>query len=1420
LNLVGRGLEQWQLSTALADPDTGLVVVRGRSGAGKTFLVEAVLSELSEQGTIIGRGKYAAGDATSGFAPILLALSQAVSQALDLLYDPASGAESLLKVIGNQLPLLEGAGFEPIDVLSSPQRLPSLPLHGGEGKARIVDAISRVIRWLYGFGTPVVLFIDDWQRAPQDAHLLVTLVTRDQALRLCRVILAERSGETGLADIKRAHVELIELGPLDPEDQVALLGDAVGDHAAGTVIDAWLAGNNTGLPFDLKETARALLDRSAIAKRDGTWIVDSAAAASIDRHDVTDTIVTRARALPRDILEIGAAFALWGDRVPLVRVAEALDRPLDEIEQAARQLQRRGIVNVTGAELSFAHDRLRISLLEALSPAVKIPIAAVMAERLRVLHGNSALVNPALRFRIAAGLQDAAPGLWRDLFAREASLARNAADKTTANSFAEAAAWTLRPRERGRDREADSLVIREATLAAAARRDSAVMRTRAEEMIALAETDEQIADAYQSAMTAASMAGEPNVAWAFGVAGLRRFGLRLPPKARKIHLLVAVARWHLSRWLPRRAFPPGHTAETIPPMRRVLNFAAILAYARDPVLMMLCTLHSSTIARRYGYQSPNYQSVDAVLYGEFGNFRRAAELGLAVANSTISPATFGRGATMYRAYYLGLIWSLPLVTLRNHIADIFDVAISEGDVVYAQQAVRNYTRLAWRSEPTLDGFREILKDAVERAEQLGDALGLQGLRAFVETIKTFKNPQGFAHVVDEPWTRLGFIAGMGPPIILLEIMAMRGDWAGVLALAKKHDAGRPMVNPHPGGAVWRFHENLARLKHGLPLRRGDIGYIRRVAALNPADHQHKLLILKAEQLRQKGTAERCLIAYANAFEIASSSSSRLEAGVAAECAAAAARSFGRNDVAARYDALAKGIWNAWGAFAKTGAKPMAEIRPEVAPQVAEAELKAAMAHRSERAKSRFLAEVGHELRTPLQGMQGLLDLAAEAPSEISMSELREVFGSLKTVVDDLTDLAALGGGAPLNLKPFDIAALIESESQLAAVAARRKNIALSVDLHPPSVTVRIDGHRVRQVIRNLLSNAVKYTDRGQIDVRMTCRPDTKNETIGISIFVEDTGSGLTDTQLLRLFEPFERGERDEVDGLGLGLALARRIAERMGGTLNAENRLAQGSVFTFSFDAEAETISPAPELPITPLNILLVEDVSLNRRLIATILRRDLHVVSEAEDGSTALELYRAGQFDLVLLDVGLPDMDGFQVLDAMGRSDRGGPPQFIILTASTAFATIKRAKAMGAAHVLHKPVSSEELRATIQAFSLHSLQQPHDSAGFEEELQNLTRQAGIEIVMRGRAILESKLTEDLVSDIHRLAGLAAQFNAPEVASAADLLEAELLVGIRKPATLQRFERALTKFSVTVTELQASFASTDICPLVHFKICE
>jgi signal transduction histidine kinase/DNA-binding NarL/FixJ family response regulator len=1398
LNLVGRGAERRRLTTALADPDTGLVIVRGPSGAGKTVLVEAVLSDLTQRGIIVGRGKYAEGDATSGFAPILQALAQAVSGALDLLYDPVAGAESLRKTLGGQLSLLESAGFGPIDVLTSVERIPPLPLQGGEGKARIIDAIARLIRWLYGFGAPVVLFIDDWQRAPQEAHPLATIATRDQSLRLCTVIFAERSGETKSFGGGRAHTEVIALGPLDPVDQIALLGDAVGDRAAGAAIDAWLGGSSSGLPFDLSEAARALLERSAIRKQDGTWIVDGAAAASVDRHDVANRVIGRARSLPPEALEIGVAFALWGDQTPLVRIVEALDRPPGDVERAAQRLQREGLVRVADGVLTFVHDRLRVGLLAAANPAAKATLAAGMAERLRTLDNGTVLLRPALKFRLAAGLNDADPAVWRDHFATEAVLARNTADNATANSFAEAA-WELRSRERGFDPAADAVILREASLAAAARRDIAVLRSRIEEMISLSRDQDQLSGAYQTGIIGASIASDLDLAWKWSLEAISRLGARIPAQAGKIDLLVAKARWRISHWLPRPRPPAGHTVDTIDPLRRITNFAAIVAYGRDPAMMLLISLHSTTRARRLGYRSAYYDSADIAIHAAFGNFRKAAELGAEIANSTL-PVTFGRAATLYRALYLGLIWTVPLNVLRDSLAKVYDVAIAECDLVYVQQAVRNFLRIAWRIEPTLDGVLVVLKDSIEKADQFGDAVALRGMRALVDTIKILQDPNGFADLEDEPWSRLGIIAGMSAPIMWLEVLGLRGDWAGALALTKRFEEFRPDVSSHPGGVIWRFYENLARLKLGLPLRRGDLRYMRQAAGLNPGDHQRKLLILEAEQLRQKGAPERCLIAYANAVEVSLLGCSRLESGIAAECAAAAARSFGKDDLAARYDALALGIWNDWGAFAKTGGRTMttADHAPSVTPLLAEAEQKVALAHRSERAKSRFLAEVGHELRTPLQGMQGLLDLAAEAPSEVSMSELREVFGSLKTVVDDLTDLAALGGGAPLNLKPIDIAELVESESQMAAALARRKGIAFAMDLRAPSPFASVDNARVRQVVRNLLSNAVKYTERGAITLRLTM-VSAVDEKIRISIVVEDSGPGFTDSQLLRLFEPFDRGERDDANGLGLGLTLARRIAERMGGTLTAANRAPAGAAFTFAFDAEPADNAPIPLASTDPLRIMLVEDVPLNRRMIATMLRRAGHDVSEAEDGAAALNLHRTGQFDLVLLDVGLPDIDGFQILEAMKRASRSSPAQIIILTASTAPEVVERALSLGAARILHKPISIDELRTAIQSvFALPPENHPHSSAAFEAELQELTRQARTEILASGHAILASCGSGDrLVRDVHRLAGLAGQFGAPQIAAVADRLETELTAGIRDPESLMAMDHALTQFATT-----------------------
>ena len=181
--IIGRTSESRRLKAALADSEIGLIVIRGPSGAGKTALVDDVLSDIAIDAAVIGRAKYPEGEVTSGFSPILKALSQAVSNALDMLYDPVAGAQSLRDALGEQLSLLAEAGFIRPDGPAAIGRGAAV-LTGGSA-ARINDAIYNLVRWLNGFGYPIVIFVDDWQRAPLEALSFLTIGTRDEPDRLC-----------------------------------------------------------------------------------------------------------------------------------------------------------------------------------------------------------------------------------------------------------------------------------------------------------------------------------------------------------------------------------------------------------------------------------------------------------------------------------------------------------------------------------------------------------------------------------------------------------------------------------------------------------------------------------------------------------------------------------------------------------------------------------------------------------------------------------------------------------------------------------------------------------------------------------------------------------------------------------------------------------------------------------------------------------------------------------------------------------------------------------------------------------------------------------------------------------------------------------------------------------------------------------
>jgi hypothetical protein len=197
-----------------------------------------------------------------------------------------------------------------------------------------------------------------------------------------------------------------------------------------------------------------------------------------------------------------------------------------------------------------------------------------------------------------------------------------------------------------------------------------------------------VSQAYVTAIIAATLAGDPDLAWTWAMDGLRRLGAALPATARKTSLAFAIARWWLGHLLPAGTPPPGHSATTVDPLSRIVHFASVTAYSRNPTMALLMGLRTAYRARRLGYRSAYWRGRDILHFGALGHPERASREA-----ETLSPeaatSTFARAATRYRILYFGLIWTRPLATLRDGCAEIHDIAVAEGDLVYAALAIRN-----------------------------------------------------------------------------------------------------------------------------------------------------------------------------------------------------------------------------------------------------------------------------------------------------------------------------------------------------------------------------------------------------------------------------------------------------------------------------------------------------------------------------------------------------------------------------------------------------------------------------------------------------------------------------------------------------------------------------------------------------------
>jgi signal transduction histidine kinase/ActR/RegA family two-component response regulator len=375
------------------------------------------------------------------------------------------------------------------------------------------------------------------------------------------------------------------------------------------------------------------------------------------------------------------------------------------------------------------------------------------------------------------------------------------------------------------------------------------------------------------------------------------------------------------------------------------------------------------------------------------------------------------------------------------------------------------------------------------------------------------------------------------------------------------------------------------------------------------------------------------------------------------------------------------------------------------------------AEAANRAKSLMLANTSHELRTPMSGVLGFADLLAA--TELSAEQagyvetIRSCGSALLTLVNDILDLSKLEAGKmDLESRPVDLRVLVERVVSLMAVQVSGKPVRLSF-VFDADVPRRIlgDEARLRQVLVNLLGNAIKFTARGEVSVKVWNERGAGGPR-RIEFAVEDTGPGIAPEDQHRIFDSFTQVDASvsrKYGGTGLGLAVSKALVNRMGGSLWVESQLGAGATFHFAVFApvaeEAQAPSqPAKRMPVRPaelppLSIVVADDSDVVRKATLTMLRLIGHEAASASSGDELLERLRREQYDVILMDVQMPGMDGLETTRRIRRNlppDR--QPHIVALTAAAFVEDRKRCLDAGMDDYISKPVSMDELAQLLEA--------------------------------------------------------------------------------------------------------------------------
>lgn len=393
------------------------------------------------------------------------------------------------------------------------------------------------------------------------------------------------------------------------------------------------------------------------------------------------------------------------------------------------------------------------------------------------------------------------------------------------------------------------------------------------------------------------------------------------------------------------------------------------------------------------------------------------------------------------------------------------------------------------------------------------------------------------------------------------------------------------------------------------------------------------------------------------------------------------------------------------------------------------------------AKGRFLANVSHEMRTPLNGVIAMADVLRETSLNEAQSEIVETMMTsanlLLAQIEDVLDMAKIEAGrVSIEVRPFDLGKLATGTVKVMLPQARYKGLAINTEIDASAARwFEGDAHHIRQVLLNLLSNAVKFTEVGEIALRVTATPDGERRSV-VRVEVQDTGIGIPEAKQAAIFEPFTQAD-DSVTrvygGTGLGTTIARHLVMLMGGRIGLASTVGKGSLFWFELplahseprgldltadlnDATRKTAATmqasttggagAKVHKIRGARILVAEDNATNQRVAQLILESGGHLVTLVDNGEAALDALERGGYDLALFDLSMPVVSGLEALK-LYRFATPRPIPVLILSANVTTEAIAECERAGAAEFMPKPLRASLLLDAVERHLASDAERP-----------------------------------------------------------------------------------------------------------------